>query len=474
MRKMRNYLLSLLCVTVVLTSCGVDESLNIDQKNPSEVPAGGLFTNALKNLGDQMNSCSVNANVFRLYAQYWAQTTYPDESQYNQITRNIGGNIWNTLYRDVLQDLKGAKELVSNGEAPSQAQLGIIKFMEVYAFSVLVDTFGNVPFTEALEPENPSPVYDDAATIYSALASHLDEAIANLSSGAGFNASQDIAYGGNVAQWRQAAVSLKLRMAMRLAESSPSVSQAMAESAFNAGPIVANADNFGINYLSAAPNTNPLWVSLVQSGRKDFVAANTLVDAMNPNNDPRLPTFFQTYEGNYVGGTYGSANGASSNSDLSELIKMPDFKGDLITAAEVHFLLSEAAARGYSVGGTAEAYYNSAIGVSMDEWGVSTSDAATYLALPEVAYATAVGDWMQKIGSQKWVAMFNNGYEGWTTWRLFDLGLNGPVVDGIMLDIPTRFLYPVSEATLNGSQYDTAAAAIGGDSKTTKIFWDVN
>jgi len=470
---MRNYLLSLLCVTVVLTSCGVDESLNIDQKNPSEVPAGGLFTNALKNLGDQMNSCSVNANVFRLYAQYWAQTTYPDESQYNQITRNIGGNIWNTLYRDVLQDLKGAKELVSNGEAPSQAQLGIIKFMEVYAFSVLVDTFGNVPFTEALEPENPSPVYDDAATIYTALASHLDEAIADLSSGAGFDASQDIAYGGNVAQWRQAAVSLKLRMAMRLADSNPSTSQAMAESAFSAGPIVANADNFGINYLASAPNTNPLWVSLVQSGRKDFVAANTLVDAMNPNDDPRLPTFFQMYEGAYVGGTYGNANGASSNSDLSELIKMPDFKGDLITAAEVHFLLSEAAARGYSVGGTAEAYYNSAIGVSMDEWGVSTSDAATYLALPEVAYPTADGDWMQKIGSQKWVAMFNNGNEGWTTWRLFDLGLNGPEVDGVTLDIPTRFLYPVSEATLNGSQYDNAASAIGGDSKTTKIFWDV-
>ena len=471
---MRNYLLSLLCVTIVLTSCEVDESLNIDQKNPSEVPAGGLFTNALKNLGDQMNSCSVNENVFRLYAQYWAQTTYPDESQYNQVTRNIGGNIWSTMYRDVLKDLKGAKELVSNGEAPSQAQLAIIKFMEVYAYSVLVDTFGDVPFTEALDPLNPSPVYDDAATIYSALASHLDEAIADLSSGAGFDASQDIAYGGNVAQWRQAAVSLKLRMAMRLADSNPSASQTMAESAFSAGPIVANADNFGINYLASAPNTNPLWVSLVQSGRKDFVAANTLVDAMNPNNDPRLPTFFQMYDGAYVGGTYGNANGASSNSDLSELIKMPDFKGDLITAAEVHFLLSEAAARGYSVGGTAEAYYNSAIGVSMDEWGVSTSDAATYLALPEVAYATADGDWMQKIGSQKWVAMFNNGNEGWTTWRLFDLGLNGPEVDGVTLDIPTRFLYPVSEATLNGSQYDNAASAIGGDSKTTKIFWDVN
>jgi hypothetical protein len=203
-------------------------------------------------------------------------------------------------------------------------------------------------------------------------------------------------------------------------------------------------------------------------------AANTLVDAMNPNNDPRLPNFFQTYEGNYVGGTYGSANGASSNSDLSELIKMPNLKGDLITAAEVHFLVSEAAARGYSVGGTDEAYYNSAIGVSMDEWEVSIEDAATYLALTEVYYTTADGDWMQKIGSQKWVAMYNNGYEGWTTWRLFNLSLNGPEVDGVTLDIPTRFLYPVSEATLNGSQYDSAAAAIGRDSKTTKIFWDVN
>ena len=151
-----------------------------------------------------------------------------------------------------------------------------------------------------------------------------------------------------------------------------------------------------------------------------------------------------------------------SNLDLSELMKSPDLKGDLITAAEVHFLLSEAAARGYSVGGTAEAYYNSAIGVSMDEWGVSATDTAAYLALTEVAYATAAGDWKQKIGSQKWVAMFNNGYEGWTAWRLLDLGLNGPVVDGVTLDIPTRFLYPTSEATLNGSQYDSAASAIRG------------
>ena len=154
MKKMKKYLVVLLSISFLVTSCDVDESLNIDKKSPSQVPASGLFTNALKNLGNQANSCSVNENVYRLYAQYWAQTTYPDESQYNQVTRNIGGNIWSTMYRDVLQDLKGAKELLE-GDAANDTKLGIIKFLEVYAYSILVDTFGDVPYTEALDPENP-------------------------------------------------------------------------------------------------------------------------------------------------------------------------------------------------------------------------------------------------------------------------------------------------------------------------------
>lgn len=470
---MKKYLVVLLSISFLVTSCDVDESLNIDKKSPSQVPASGLFTNALKNLGNQANSCSVNENVYRLYAQYWAQTTYPDESQYNQVTRNIGGNIWSTMYRDVLQDLKGAKELLE-GDAANDTKLGIIKFLEVYAYSILVDTFGDVPYTEALDPENPTPAYDDAASIYMNLATKLDEAIAALASGSGFTASQDIAFGGDIAGWKSAAISLKLRMAMRLADVDPAKSKSMAESAFNAGPIVTNASNFGINYLSSAPNTNPLWVSLVQSGRKDFVAANTLVDVMNPLYDPRLPVFFDKYEGEYVGGTYGSANGAGSNSNLSETMTNPALKGYLITAAEVHFLLAEAAARGYSVGGSDEAYYTSGIKVSMDEWG-KADEADAYIAQADVTYATATGDWKEKIGNQKWIAMFNNGFEGWTTWRLLDISvLTSPIVDDVPLNIPTRFLYPVSEATLNGTQYDAGSAAIGGDSKTTKIFWDVN
>lgn len=476
---MKKYIISAICLFFALTSCEVNEDLNIDTKSPTQVPASGLFTNGTRNMFDLMNSTSVNNNVFRLYAQYFAQTTYPDESQYNQVTRNIGGSIWNTMYRDVLQDLKGAKELAAKeaeGDPVAQqdlpAKLAQINFIEVYAYSVLVDTFGNVPYTEALDPTNPSPVYDDGATIYTDLLTRIDDVISKINTGDGFEASQDPIYQGDMAKWHKAAVSLKLRLAMRLADSNPTLSKQKAEEAASAGPILMNTDNFGIKYLSAAPNTNPLWVDLVQSGRNDFIAANTLVDAMNPLNDPRLGSYFEQLGGVYVGGTYGSANSPTGGSAISDLMKQPDLPGNIITAAEVNFLLAEAAARSYTVANTVEDYYNAGVTQSILEWQGSASDATTYLAQASVAYSTAAGDWKQKIATQKWIAMYNNGFEGWTTWRVFDAPtLNVPT--GMTAgDIPTRFLYPVIEAQLNGANNTAAGTAIGGDTKTTKLFWD--
>lgn len=58
------------------------------------------------------------------------------------------------------------------------------------------------------------------------------------------------------------------------------------------GVFTSNADNAALTYSSTTPNTNPVWVDLVQSGRSDFVAANTLVDFMNDLNDPRRAVYF--------------------------------------------------------------------------------------------------------------------------------------------------------------------------------------
>lgn len=449
-----------------LASCEVDESLNIDQKSPTSVPASGLFTNAARNFFDQMNG----SHHYRLYAQYWAQTTYPETSQY--IMTGLQDNIWSSLYSGVLQDLKGAREIIAiEGAANSKNQLAIIEMLEVYAFSVLVDTYGNVPYSEALDPLNPSPKYDDAAEIYTDILSRLDGAISNMGAGAGFEASQDPIYGGDMNLWKKAANSLKLRLAMRLADINPAVAQQKATEAAT-GVITSNAENFGINYLSSAPNTNPLWVTLVQSGRNDYVAANTMVDAMNSLNDPRLDYYFELKDGAYKGGIYGDANAASGFSAVSDELKNPALKGNLITASEVSFLLAEAAARGFNVTGSAETHYSNGVTTSIENWGGTESDATTYLAQSSVAYNTAAGDWKTKIGTQKWIAMYNNNFEGWTTYRLFDNPVLNAAPGMSIQDIPTRILYPISEATLNGPALNSAISAIGGNNKTTKLFWD--
>jgi hypothetical protein len=96
-----------------------------------------------------------------------------------------------------------------------------------------------------------------------------------------------------------------------------------------------------------------------------------------------------------------------------------------------------------------------------------------YLANPDVAYATAEGDWKQKVGIQEWIALYNRGYEGWTAWRRLDFDVFN-VPDGLSAsDIPRRLIFPIREATLNPSNVRAAIDMIGGsDNVQTRVFWD--
>lgn len=465
-----------------LAGCSTDhfEELNTDKKNPSVIPAEPLFTNAVRNFADRMQSCNVNENVYRLYAQYWAQTTYPDESQYNMVARNIPDGLWREMYRDVLRDLQESKKLLEAAATPPDAaslaakanKLAIIDVMEVLAYSVLVDNFGDVPYTEALNDAIFLPKYDDARTIYDDLVVRLQDDITTLNGGGGsFSGSEDPIYGGDVALWDKFANSLLLKLGMRYADVDAAKAQAIVGSVGEV--ITTNAENFAIKYYDSDPNTNPLWRSLVQSGRNDFVPANTLVDMLNGLNDPRLAIWMTPTDTTaYIGGVYGTANAYSSYAHLSSVMTNPSLDGVLMSASEVEFLLAEAAARGFGVSGTAEEHYNDAVTLSIMEWGGTEAMAADYLAQADIAYGA--GDWKTQIGTQKWLAMFNNGFEGWNTWRIFDLGFFN-VPDGLSAgDIPTRLIYPISEATLNGGSLSAAAGKMGGDSASGKIFWDVN
>jgi hypothetical protein len=533
-------ILFLILLTIGFFGCDdrLDE-LNTDKINPAAVDPSSLFTRGLVETFNNMVTPNVNSNPFKLYGQYWSQTTYPEESQYNLTSRGIPAGFWSNIYRDVLSDLNEAKRLInleladatpSTNVARLNNQVAVIDILMAYNYAVLVDVFGNVPFTEALDPGNITPAYDDASAVYDNVLSMIDGAVDAIdASESGFVGGQDVLYNGNMTSWSMFANSVKLRLGMRLADANPARSVSIVNEAIAGGVIVTNADNAALTYQSSAPNTNPVYAALELSGRNDYVISNVFTDQLNitmdgrlfsfasdpisfgfatdTNDDPVDSTFTTTglfvvyygldgdesndsivhlsgavtlsaqWAGNvgiYDGGVYGTNNSYNSYAKVSNFLRTdPNYPGTIFNAAEAHLLMAEAVARGgYTVGGTAEDHYNAGIEASFDQWGASGY--ASYIAQPAVAYGTAAGTFKQKIGTQLWVALYNQGFESWNTWKRLDFDGLRPLPGDTDITIPLRLIYPLEEAQLNGQNVSAAASAIGGDEVTTKLFWDMN
>lgn len=463
---------------LLCSSCTKDiTDLNEETKRAAVIPPGPLFTNAVKNLSDALATASIGVNLFRHFVKYWAQAVIQQETGYDYITRTVNANWWGIMYKDVLNNLKEAARLISEDEtlSPGQKanQLAMVDIMQVYTYDILVKTFGDIPYTEALDDTNLFPVYDDAQTVYNDLLRRLDEDINNLNASApGFSSSEDIIYQGNVSHWAAFANSLKLRMAMTLADVDSETARTAFEEA-NANAITSQDQNAFIKYYDSPPNNNPVYNSLVLSGRTDFIAAKDLLDKLVELDDPRLPGYFGLNdEGEYVGGVVGRATDYYHSSKPSDRVAAPDAPNVLIDLVEVEFLRAEAVERGYDIPGSAEEHYHNAITASILYWGGTAEEAQEYLNQPEVAYSSATGDWKQKIGFQKWIALYNRPFEAWVEMRRLDHP-DLPLAVNAISGFPTRLRYPGNEQQLNNENYITAASNIGGDETETKLFWDI-
>jgi hypothetical protein len=416
----------------------------------------------------------VNSNIFNFMAQYWTATTYPDESNYDLGSRDVPGNFWNALYTGVLIDLQESSRVLNaktatlaTGLLPkNQNQLAVVAILEVYTYHVLVDVFGDIPFTEALDIDNSSPKYDDDAAIYAALFTQLDAAISNLDTSADSFGSADFIYEGDVSSWKKFANSLKLRMALRVED------EAKISSAIAGGVFTSNGDNAAFKFLSSAPYSNPLWEVLVQSGRSDVLVSDTFTNIITPLNDPRITAYMDDNIDPYTGGPYGANNSFAEFTHLGTIFHEPDFEGIILDYAEVQFLLAEAAAKGLGGVTSAETHYNKAITASIEYW-VADADVTAYLEQSAVAYDAT--NWEMSIGMQKYIALYSHGFEGWASWRIFGYPeLNAPETAHVSAEemVPVRFTYPADESQRNGDNYETASAAIGGDKFSTKVFWN--
>ena len=477
MKSIINYSLVLFLLVAVGCTKNIDQFNNND-KSPTTVPANALFANSTVELMDYLSSPNVNVNTFRLWSQHWTQSTYTDESNFQLINRNINGEVMERMYARVLRDIKESRGFIAENTASSDGvkntQNAVLDVLEVFAYSILVDIFNDVPYSEALMGvENLSPAYDDASTIYSSLGTTLDGAITTLSASTdmGDFAGSDLIYAGSTSHWAMLANSLKLRMAMRMANIAGSGSQAMAEAAAS-GVFTSNADHAYIMYQSSTPNTNPLWEDLVKSGRTDFLASQTMADIMNNTNDPRRAIYFRNLDANgdlMSTGQHGLDGAYADYSQPGNVLEDPTHPGVLLSYAEVCFHLADAANRGWNVGGDAATHYANGVSASMLQWGSDQATADAFLLETDVAWDASMAD--ERIGTQKWVAMYDQGLEAWCSWKMYDYPAMDTAAQAGTIT-PTRYNYSVDEYSVNSA--NASAANNGSDLTTDKVFWDVD
>jgi hypothetical protein len=404
--------------------------------------------------------------------------------------------------------------------------LSMIRIWKAQTFMGLVDSYGDVPYFEvgkAVSDLLYYPKYDDDAAIYDDLYKELKAAITALNP-AGDYVSADLFYGANghvstrtasatdqVAKWKKLGNSLLLRLGMRYSKIDPAKAQTIVGEAFAGGVMTSNADNAFIKYdgtlytqadnlalrnfsqynYAAEPFVNQL--KSTNDPRGKFILANFSDPgnvAAQPNPDVVLANQFGVPVGvtdaqiTATGSPYRGARGSGLNySQLHVwIVASPAAIDPYVTYAQTSLLLAEAAKRGWVTGGdvTAKTYYENGIAADIATYALYPGGAEVP-ALDVITYVTGLGvlynpaDALKLINTQYWIANIRNGTEAFANFRRTGFPALNPNLSNNKLNggFARRLSYPDAEASANTANYQAAAAAIGGDKLTSRVFWDI-
>lgn len=293
---MKRIRLSILMGAIFLfsvSSCDImDLDINVDPNNPATVSPALLLNNV-----EVDGIASIVGNFNGTGMGFTVQNTDNDDFFFNNQSWN---GAWNGMYTGPLKDLDELIKLVevdNNGDGrPDQPRyLGIAQVMKAYMFSVMVDWWGDIPYSEAFKgnsiPQIKEPVYDDDTAIYADCIALLDKAIANLALSSPA-ISGDVIYSGNATRWTKAAKSLKLKLLLqtRLVQNNTAAIQALIND--QAGLITAAADDFLFQFSpSISPDYRHPNYAMAGASYGGGYVSHQLMFEMLRDRDPRLPFY---------------------------------------------------------------------------------------------------------------------------------------------------------------------------------------
>jgi hypothetical protein len=509
--------LSYISMLIVLFSVSCTdnfEEINTNPNSPDVVTnVGLLLPNTIRSAVNKSYSSAYDRGgiAANLLASDFA-------SNFSNWTRNdaTGYFLWN--YYDYIRDLN---EVISISEKQNLKNYkGIALVLRSWMFQSLTDIYGPIPFREAGNAKLlgiSAPVYETQEAVYAGLLADLAEA--NTLLGAGNETiTGDILYGGNTTNWKKLANGLRLRLLLRQSERvDPAAEMQKIVSDPATYPLFTSyTDQAALEYLADTPaNESPFYRS--GNGGTNTKVSKQLVDFLKMTNDKRLyvyalptpasseidkngnrpdPSKF-VYAGDLNGiGMFPNANITSPSGMLWMSIQYsPDLasskggQGIIMSYSEVQFTLAEAAEKGFISGGSAAAgaYYLKGIKDQFAYYAsrVPANYASSYLKLTPasitaddnyykqdaIAYTGTSAKKLEKIGIQKWISLYQVGFEAWSEWRRTGIPNIpvGPVGPGY---VPRRMFYPADELRINEANYQQAVSWLGADDLKSHVWWD--
>ncbi|MFD2969562.1 SusD/RagB family nutrient-binding outer membrane lipoprotein [Sphingobacterium bambusae] len=534
-----------LALSAGLSSCTKNfEDLNTDNISvtpedllPNAENLKLYFTNAQRailNFSDgSANSYQLQQNLMADVYGGYLMSANPFNSGQNNMNYALV-NAWNTepfkvLYLDVLGPINRLEQ--TNLRETYPALWGSVLAVKVLATSRVTDIYGPIPYSIVGKNTDTNIPYDAQEAVYEQLFAELDEAQTLLEAYVnGTNQEElppnldeiDLIYSGNdntvrFTKWLKLVQSLRLRLAMRVVKVNPSLAQEQGAKALSSNYLLeSNADNAKVRIDEEAGFFNPL--EFISNNWSDININASLESYLSGYQDPRIGKYIDRATDTGIDGYKGIRVGAvglvkETYSRYSTINfkdgAVPSFNRTtaplLMTAAEVYFLRAEAALRGWAnPGGTAKSLYESGVEASFEQWG--TTGATAYLqnnSNTPAAYvdphnsrnnaaqpSTITVQWdeasnqeqkLERIITQKWLALFPEGQEAWSEYRrtgypkLFPVAQNN---SGGLINTDTqirRIPFSQNEYNTNNAEVQKAISLLGGsDNGGTRLWWDVD
>lgn len=494
----------------------------VDQMEKDNLFTGALFRQIERNViiisdgantldSDYQIAYNLNADIF---SGYFAPTngfsTNGNNSASYNMTPQWNGALFTYKYNGTMS---AYTNLVEKALAAGQDEIvAIADVVKVASMQQVTDYYGPIPYSKVGQSINSE--YDSQKDVYTKMLEELDSAIDALTtyySGGNTRilSKYDLVYGGDVAKWIKFANSLRLRLAMRIVYADANLAKTEAEKsvAHSLGVMTAAGDMACLDH-GALVYHHPIWEIAFNFNDGDTHMGASMDSFMNGYNDPRIGIYWnKAADGGYHGVRQGihSSNWAPYGNKANN-VSSPNFtkEGTLVTwmtASEVYFLRAEGALRGWNMGGSAQNLYTQGITMSFEETGAGSassyisnssarpanftdkagSNSANAVSTITIAWNTSDSfeTSLEKIITQKWIAIFPNGCEAWAEQRrtgypkLFPVVSNdsgGQVNSNTMI---RRIPYPQGERDNNAEELDKGISLLGGpDSAGTKLWWD--